>query len=331
MRFEIEPDPAYPLGGHALLILPEGASAGSGRLTLRRRYDNRHLEAEGWQAARTTLGPFELSGRGSAPVVALGPQVVAHLAEFDALEIEFEGGDKGSAVWPDTVLLPPGVAAAGGLHRGQWPEEDSNPAVSFRGTPLPEHQAELQPELPVKPPTEPPPKPPARPPSRASNKWPIGLAIAAVIVGGIFVAISVIDVDGFFGGTDPKEEIHTDCAGAAFAADREASPASQIERVRRCAGVEGASPEARLAAVERLLSVSPEALVVMGRWYDPVHRDEDHSPFGEPAIETAARYYFEGKEAGAAGAEALLRDVCARLDPKNLMQGNARQLYCPQR
>ena len=83
--------------------------------------------------------------------------------------------------------------------------------------------------------------------------------------------------------------------------------------------------------VEGLLGQHPDAHVLMGRWYDPAHHEADHSPFDSASIETAARYYFEAREAGAADAEALLGDVCGRLDESDLMQGNAIHLYCPAR
>ena len=94
MNFEIIPDPAHPLGGHALLILPEGASVGSGLMIMRKRDSGQHLGAGGWQAAPTTLGPFAISPRDGGHAVALGPDVVVHLAEFEQIEIAFEGAPR---------------------------------------------------------------------------------------------------------------------------------------------------------------------------------------------------------------------------------------------
>ena len=331
MNFQIEPDPAYPLGGHAFLILPEGASTGSGRLTLRRLYDDRYLGSEGWQSARTTLGPFEISHRGSSAVVPLGPQVVAYLAEFDALEIAFQDGDKGSAVWPDNVLLPPGLAAAGGLRRGE--RSDPDPDVSISGAAARKPAAESPPEPPAEPepPEEAPPPATAETASRKPRSFLIAAGAAALAAILVVAAVVVLDDEPDPTGKSVEEDKSAACSAAAFDADRDAAPASQIERVRRCAGSGGASAEVRLAAIERLLGRSAEALVVMGRWYDPAHREEDSSPFQTPAIETAARYYFEANQAGATKAADLLHSVCARLDPNDLMQDNARQLYCEQR
>jgi len=77
-----------------------------------------------------------------------------------------------------------------------------------------------------------------------------------------------------------------------------------------------------------VLDRSPEALVVMGRWYDPRHFDEHGSPFDVPAVEVAARYYFEAKQAGVDEADALLRGACEALDPDDLIQGDSRRRYC---
>ena len=155
--------------------------------------------------------------------------------------------------------------------------------------------------------------------------------MAAIAVLAVAAALTLTDLDRLIGRVDPGDGARADCSEAAFAGDRDADPAARLERVRRCAGVEGASPETRLAVVERLLDRHPEARVVMGRWYDPAHREADASPFDAPSIETAARYYFEAKEAGAADAESLLLDVCGRLDSNDLMQGNAHHLYCSER
>ena len=344
MQFEIVPDPAHPLGGHALLILPEGASAGSGRMTVRRSYDNRHLGADGWQAAQTAVGPFTVSPRGSGSAVALGPDVVVHLEEFDALEISFDGGASGSAVWPEDVLLPPDAAAAGGLRSVPGTEAGSGEAAGVGAAPLPEIASgaaprpgaeaavRTRPEPPPAPEPEPPPDPPTESPDESGTGKRKGLlvalAVAAVAIIAVIVALTLIDFDPT---PDPTPEAREDCTEAAFGRDGDSDPAAQIERVRRCAGADGVSPETRLAVIERLLDSYPEARIVMGRWYDPAHREADSSPFDAPAIETAARYYFEAKEAGAADAEALLLDACGRLDADDLMQGNALDLYCPAR
>ena len=170
MKFEIEPDPAHPLGGHALLILPEGASAGSGHVTIRRSYDNRHLGPDGWQAAQTTLGPFAVSARGPGSAVALGPEVVVHLEEFVALEIAFEGGASGSAVWPEDVLLPPDAASAGGVRRAPGTEAGSGEAGGVGTAPLPEIAAGVTPRRGAGSPSRAPPE--ARPAPEAESPPP---------------------------------------------------------------------------------------------------------------------------------------------------------------
>ena len=351
MKFEIEPDPAHPLGGHALLILPEGASAGSGHVNIRRSYDNRHLGPDGWQAAHTTLGPFAVSSRGSGSAVALGPEVVVHLEEFVALEIAFEGGASGSAVWPEDVLLPPDAASAGGVRRAPGTEASSEETGGVGTSPLPEiansvtprrgagSPSRTSPEAPRVPETESPPAPPPEasaepvpePPSESRKGLRTVLIVAAIAVLAVAAALTLTDLDRLIGGMDRGDDARADCSEAAFAGDRDADPAARIERVRRCAGVEGVSPETLLAVVERLLDRHPEARVVMGRWYDPAHREADFSPFDAPSIETATRYYFAAMEAGAANADSLLLDVCARLDSNDMMQGNAHHLYCSER
>ena len=139
-----------------------------------------------------------------------------------------------------------------------------------------------------------------------------------------------LNADQFLDRGKDEEDPLEACSEAAFVADQDSDPATQLDRVRRCAGTDRVSPEVLLAAVERVLDRSPEALVIMGRWYDPAFHETEFSPFDAPAIESATRYYFEAKGAGVAEADALLRDACVRLDSSNLMQDSARQLYCPE-
>ncbi len=336
MKFEVRPDPAFPAGGHALLIVPEGASVGSGLLAVRRVYDGKYLGAEGWQAARTLIGPFATSPAGSGAAVALGPAVVSCLEEFDNLEIAFEGGAKGDAVWPEDILLPPDAAAAGGLRRP--PEQGSSSGGTIRAEAAgrtaqapqapPEASAAAQPDAPE----EEPAAGRGRPPPRKRSR--LLAAIAALLVIGAVAALAALgelpfgDIARLLGLENGRTNGVGACSNSAFAAGRDAIPATVIELVYRCAEAEGISPEVRLSAVERLLDRSPEALVVMGRWYDPRYFEEHLSPFEKPAVEIAARYYFEAKQAGASEAGALLRKVCEALDPNDLMQDNSRQLYC---
>ena len=334
MKFEVRPDPAFPAGGHALLVVPEGASAGSGRMAVRRVYDGKYLGAEGWQAARTMLGPFQTSPAGSGLAVSLGPAVVGHLEEFDNLEIAFEDGAAGEAVWPEDILLPPDAASAGGLRRLREEGGSSGgtiraeTAVSAAPPPPPAAPAPADPK------PEAPPEPPA-PIKPAPRRRPrLFVTVAALFVVAAVAALAALgqlpldDIARFLGlpngGTNGVEA----CSNEAFAAERGAAPETVIELVHRCKGAEGVSPEVRLSAVERVLQRAPEALVVMGRWYDPRYFEDDLSPFGEPAVEIAARYYFEAKQAGVSEAGVLLRKACEALDPNDLMQDNSRRLYC---
>ncbi len=344
MIFTIGPDPRYPLGGHALLVLPEGAATGSGRMALRRLYDNWHLGAHGWQAAETTLGPFTVTPRGSEFAVALGPEIVDHLEEFTVLEIVFEGGSRGRASWPEDVLPSPGRAVPGGLRRteregGELPpgavQAGSGDAGTADGDAARTGAEAARPDADS---AETAPTAVGQARSRPAGGAPprrgvlVGLAVAAILLCAAAAAWFLYG-DRFFEGEPDEEAALVACTEEAFAATADlatADPASRIEWVRRCGGIEGVTAETRLAAVEQALGQSPEALIVMGRWYDPAHREADFTPFDAPALENAARYYFEAKERGAVEAEALLQDACARLDSTDIMQDNAHHLYCPE-
>ena len=321
MTFEVKPDPRHSQGGHALLVVPEGQSTGSGRLTIRRSYDGRYLGAAGWQSAETALGPLEVAGG----TVALGPDIVGKVDEFDNLEVSFEGGARGSVVWPGNVLPPPDEATAGGLRlKGRGPVRTEIPVAAT--------STQAAPETPAKPAEEPP--PPA--PEPAESRGRSGILLVVLLVLAVLVVAAVLYVfrdDILEPGQERTEAEATGiaCRDDAIAAAGDADPGVLLEWVSRCSGDGGVTPEARLGVVERLIGQSPAALLVMGRWYDPAHHETDASPFERPSIEIAARYFAEAAGAGAEGAEGLLRDVCARLDPTDFMQNDAIETHCPEK
>ncbi len=301
MTFKIIPDPRHPLGGHALLTTDEGQSTGNGQLTIRRSYDGRYLGATGWQLAKATLGPLESVSNG----LILGPDVVRHVDEFDNLEISFEGGGAGSVVWPGNVLPPPDAAREGGLGGGLTGTVPDTPVVA---TGAAESEDEGGP-------------PPVKTPPASRRGTYLVLALVIVVLG--IAAVLYVLRDDIVG----PQTAETELACSDDAVTDVAEAGLLLEWVERCATDEGVTPQTRLWVVEKLIGETPEALVVMGRWYDPAI-ESDSSPFERPAIEIAARYYAEAAGAGVEGAQDLLDDACGRLDPGNFMQNDAINLYC---
>ena len=302
MTFRILPDPRHPLGGHALLAMDEGQSTGNGQLTIRRSYDGRYLGASGWQLAKATLGPLESVSNG----LVLGPDVVRHVDEFDNLEISFDGGSAGSVVWPGNVLPPPDAAREGGLGSGV---SGAVPDIPVAATEAAESEGVGGP-----PPVETPP---------ASRRGTYLVLALIIVVLGIAAALYVLrdDIAG-----PQTEETGLACSDDAVTGVADAG--LLLEWVERCATDAEVTPQTRLWVVERLIGETPEALVVMGRWYDPAFHQSGSSPFERPAIEIAARYYAEAAGAGVDGAQDLLDDVCGRLDTDDFMQNDAINLYC---
>ncbi len=301
MTFRIIPDPRHPLGGHALLTTDEGQSTGNGQLTIRRSYDGRYLGASGWQLAKATLGPLASASNG----LILGPDVVRHVDEFDNLEISFEGGSTGSVVWPGNVLPPPDEARGGGLGGGVTEPVPDIPVVATGAT-----EAEDKGDPP---PVEAPP---------ASRRGTYLVLALVVVVLAIAAALYVLRDD--FARTRTAET-GLECSDDAVTDVTETG--MLLEWVERCGTAQGVTPQTRLWVVERLIGETPEALVIMGRWYDPAV-EPGSSPFERPAIEIAARYYAEAAAAGVDGAQDLLDDACGRLDAGNFMQNEAITLYC---
>ncbi len=313
MMFEVRPDPRFPHGGHALLIVPEGSSTGTGRLTIRRPYDGRHLGAGGWQEAETAFGPLEVSDG----AVALGPDIVGNIAEFERLEVSFEDGGRGSLVWPSTVLPPPDRARPGGLQASRVESGREEIPVVASGT-------RTVPERPQEPVAAP------EPGSGGGNRGKLLVAFLVLVVAAIAAGLYIVrdDLSGLEGMV-AEEPGGIACSDDAVLAAGDTEPGVRLEWVRRCGSAADVTPEMRLRVVEQLLAVSPDASVVMGRWYDPAHRAADASPFEQPAIEIAARYYAQAAEAGNEEARALLADVCSRLDPDMFMQHDAIVSHCP--
>ncbi len=301
MTFRIVPDPRHPLGGHALLIADEGQSTGNRQLTIRRSYDGRYLGASGWQLAKATLGPMESDSTG----LLLGPDVVRHVDEFDNLEIAFEGGSTGNVVWPGNVLPPPDAARGGGLGGGVTEPAEAIPVAATGAT-----EAEGRNE----------PAPPATPPASRRGTYLV-LALVAVVLA-IAAALYVLREDF----TGPRTaETGLECSDDAVSDVSETG--LLLDWVERCATDERVTAQTRLWVVERLIGETSEALVIMGRWYDP-GVESGSSPFDRSAIDIAARYYAEAAGAGVDGAQDLLDDVCGRLDAGDFMQNEAITLYC---
>ncbi len=301
MMFRISPDPRHPLGGHALLSAGDGLSTGNGQLTIRRSYDGRYLGASGWQPARVSLGPLESDSNG----LLLGPDVVRHIDEFDNLEISFEGGSTGSVVWPDNVLPPPDAARGGGLG-GAWaePAEDM-PVVAADAA---EAKRNAEPPLSETPP--------------GSRRGTYLVLALIVVVLAIAAALYLLRDDL----AKPRpDETGLECRDGAVSDVTQAG--LLLDWVERCANDERVTAHMRLGIVERLVGETPEALIIMGTWYDP-GGESGPSPFDRSAIDVAARYYAEAVEAGVDGAQDLLDDVCGRLDADNFMQNEAITLYC---
>ena len=322
MTFRISPDPRHPLGGHALLCADDGLSTGNGRLTIRRSYDGCYLGASGWQLARVSLGRLEADSYG----LRLGPDVVRHINEFDNIEISFEDGSTDNVVWPDDVLHPPATARDGGLVGTRAKPLAGIAAKPLAGTPA----RPLQDALVAATDTveaenneEPAPRDTD---SRRGVYLVVALVGVVLTIGTVLYLVrdDLVPVSDELVNLIP-DETRLECGEGAVSDVADAG--LLLDWVRRCATDERVTAQARLETVERLIGETPEALIIMGTWYDP-GVDSDASPFDRPAIDVAARYYAEAAEAGAEGAQDLLDDVCGRLDADNFMQNEAIALYC---
>ena len=107
MSIRILRDPNNPLGGHALLIVPNPGSGAPPETRLRflREEDRMFLGNQGWAASEEVLGPFALVPQGDELAVALGPDIVNAMEPFQKLTIDaLDLKESGSLGWPDDIL-----------------------------------------------------------------------------------------------------------------------------------------------------------------------------------------------------------------------------------
>ncbi len=107
MPMTIARDPANPLGGHAVLVLPPSGPGGpdTTRLKIQRSEDDKFLGPDGWTPNEAELGPFELMPHAEGRAVLLGPAIVGEMEPFQRLTIEaVDMGQTESLGWPEDIL-----------------------------------------------------------------------------------------------------------------------------------------------------------------------------------------------------------------------------------
>lgn len=103
MSLEIRPDPDYPYGGHALLLLDYADVPGSeATISVFDNYSERYLAPGGWQSAPVTFGPFPVIRDIGGARIAIGPEIVNRIEENAPLRIGIGSRDF-EVDWPIDV------------------------------------------------------------------------------------------------------------------------------------------------------------------------------------------------------------------------------------
>jgi hypothetical protein len=343
IRVRVEPDPARPDGGHALIRIaglsgvPEDA-----RFALQREgWERGVLGPDGWQVGAALLSPRGVARQGEEVVLAIGPEVVDQV-EAGPIRFRLPAARLDVALfWPD---LPTSHAGSRGPVPLAPPRREARPAAP------PPAAAPAEDQTVLLPPPRPEPLAPraplaASPPSRGGGAAPVlllALLAAAAGAGGAYWWIGLRE--------DPPADASPAAGGPVAAAPPPAAPSSPgagaeespprpapapeppsppapepaptpladltvPQVIARAPGVaeiaaEAAARAARGLHEDALLLWEAAArlghapsLTALGRLYDPVGFQPGR-PFRTPDPRQAARYYQQAVRAGDAAAEA---------------------------
>jgi hypothetical protein len=334
MTIDIRPDPARPHGGYAVLAVEAGAVPGDTvSVTLLNPYNEKYLGADGFQSEPAAFGPYAVVREGAEARVTVGPEIVNQIEEFARLKITI-GSVSATVNWPDEVVPAPGAARIGWLMRpGERATGDGG--GNLVGL-MPQAPAEAEAEAAAAPPQ---PALPAPEPEPVNAGAESGGGRGLMIGGGIAALVAAIAAGLYLSGAlGPDEPVavpdvlpaatampsvtpapappEDPCAAGALDALRGQSFAEVEPRLRDCGGA--VSLDTALLLLEDAAAAGDAAaLVLFGKLYDAEAVDAGFETtiglsFADtPAI--AVDYYARARDAGAGGAEALLRAACVRL------------------
>lgn len=281
------------------------------------------LSADGWQPAQTTLGVFDVSPSGD---ILFGPAIVDRIEPYAALEVIVDG-QKTRLTWPDTIASSPAGLQSGGLQVTRRREKSALEGTSAKPVVSPSQEAEPKPveqfsAAPVEPELE--------KTGRAPRRLPF------VIFGllGLATIVAILAYLFFFPTLPPAapdavaDEKVTDCTSEGFAARATLDYAEQLAVAVECDA--STSPDDLLRILEAGVRANqPDALLRMARLYDPMVAEDGGIKLSsrDPAI--AAEYYGRAAAAGSTDTDTALSEVCALLEPENLLHDTVRAQYCP--
>lgn len=355
----IQPDPAAPLGGVALLRLPANVLADdTTHVQLQNAYTQLWLAPNSgeetlvqvgdgnWQADPHKFGPYEVTRDGNDAIVRIGPEIVNKLEVFAPVVLRIGGRDH-DVTWPDDVPPRAGAALMGALKAtaasgpgttgarlvGRKPPAEEQASAPSDAAPLDLVGAGPQGGLQTDPQAETGPDGPG-----ASRRM---LYIAALVVLVIVAAAAAFFALRPDPEPDPAPVAPPPTAGVA-------APACSLDALAALPGGFGATTEALAGAcgatvgaegafrlIERgTQSGDGQAWLTLGALYDPMVADplfEDQLGIAPgDNLPLAAEYYAAAQAAGATAAAERLAMVCANLASRtDTLSRGARDDFCP--
>ncbi|MEM6739416.1 MAG: hypothetical protein AAF646_04820 [Pseudomonadota bacterium] len=339
---DVRPDPKRPRGGYAIFLVEGGAlPAGEVSLTLRNRFNDKYLDASGWQSAKAYFGPYTAEEKGNRIEIVVGSEIVNLVEEYTPVTVGI-GEQEFEVTWPDDILPGPPSAIVGGVSpTPPKPGEDGSQKLVGKA------QAPAEPKpAPVPDTTQEPESSPQDGKGDAQGKRLVpvllGVLAVALIGGGIYWYFSQTEVAApppvaVIEETEEAEPVAAlePCSETALAEIAESGFQNLISELGNCATEVSANTAFEL--LERGIDANdPAAIAAFGRLYDAEELlDIVETTLGltysdDPAI--AAEYYARAVQAGdGVGAAEALTAVCARLATSSdtLAQG-AFEDHCPE-
>lgn len=331
---DIQPDPQNPLGGFAILSVPEAELPDAQvSIAVFDKFRGQYLGPSGFQPSRHDFGPYAVDRSGGTASVLVGSEIVNQIDEYASLTLSM-GPVEADVTWPDDVIPLAGAPALGGIAVVR--DEDATPAGALSGAvgaPAPAEPAPVAPAPPppvpdpvVDPMPEPDPLPAPEPvggdDDAAKGSSPMiwvaaGVVLLALAAGGYWMwqqsqTAPVAEQTQIVPPPEPEVAATDPCAADAL---RAMAAGEVLAQLRSCSDAVSAD-DALLIVEAAVRGGTAEASALMGKFYDGAATDRIESATGltfgdDPA--RAAEYYRTAKDQGAAEAGDLLAAVCERL------------------
>ena len=289
--------------GYGFLLLADtGALAASEGISfcIKRASDRKCLGQGGWQPAEMFIEPDALAQDGTDFQLAVGPAVVDNLDAQETYRLALKGADgtqATAALQVEGIIYSP-LSGGQGIGSIAAPKPAAPPPPAPEPEPVTEPEPEPEPEL------LPPPAPQARAES-GKSKLPVVLLVLLLLLGGGGFAAWKLAGDG----KAPAAAEETPMQQARKHLNGSADPAAGLDMASRFRQQENGADAAFLLTEDAAQKGNATAMVGTGDFYSPTDQNP-HGSIDKDPLE-AFSWYSKARDAGAAEAEARLKDLRA--------------------